>query len=177
MSKKTFIGIILGIVAAGLIALIVVLGFKFFWKDNAPSEGSTAPQEITQGVLELESVDAKPGEEITIPIKFSNNPGVWAINLIANYDDELLTYVSCENGNLFDECESHASGETFRALFMQSDITNVDKSGKVGSITFKVSENAAAGKYTVKISEATSICNIDEVTVTPQYINCEITVK
>ncbi len=184
MNKKTFLSIILAIVAAGLIAVIIVLAVGFFSKDDSPISNHLPEEELTvnAGVLELGSATAKAGEEITVPITLKKNPGVWGLQLHFDYDKDALTYVGISNKEFFDEYDVNINNGMGIINTYQSDITTVNKDGTVAELTFKINPDTKPGKYTLKIAE-TTFCPtfeedvVDEISVVPQYINSEITVE
>ncbi len=179
MNKKTFLGILLGIMAAVLVAVIVILSVKFFFPAENPSSGETGTEipAVEAGILEIGKASGKPGDEVTVPVTFKENPGVWAISLMLGYDETALTYVEYTEGDIFDEYDVYADSGMFRSLFNASGITNVKGNGNVVDITFKINEDAQPGDYELTITDGTNLCDEDEASVLPKLVHGNITVE
>lgn len=90
-----------------------------------------------------QAVTAKPGDTVTIPVSVSNTDA-HVILLIFDYDENILEFVS-------NECWGpNTQYSKYRMLMF--DAINLLPSGQMGTITFRVKEDAPFGTYTIPYS-------------------------
>lgn len=201
MNKKLLIAIISAVVALAIIAVGAVLIVKSFKaKDNGDSsDGSSAlvssgessnvtssdqqeTETIKKGGVNLPQVKAKSGEIVEVPIKITENPGIFAGQFQFIFDSNALEYVDYEKGDILDEYEVVPSDGEINCIItgnQMKDNQYVDstKNGTVITFKFKVKSDAKKGDYTIKLGEKTMLCNIDEKVVSPKIGEGKITVK
>lgn len=119
--------------------------------NNTQSETITAP------TLTVSSITAVPGNVVQIAVSIHNNPGIVAMLLNLEFDNSAMTLTKAVSGNAvkdvltFTKSRTLESGSKF--LWDGQEIAAEDiKDGEVLILTFSVNENAAAGKYPIKIS-------------------------
>ena len=76
------------------ICMILLLGFSLTFAVRA-----SEPQPEAGCVIFAETVEAVPGEEVTVPVHITGNPGFTNFAIFLEYDRELLTVKSVETKN------------------------------------------------------------------------------
>lgn len=166
--KKLIIIIVAAVLAVALLAVGTVYTVKYI-KEN-----------VGDSILSLESKTALAGDTIKLSFTISKNHGLWGGQIVINYDADNLTFVSCANGVVFDECEANATdGGKLMVLVTQSDLENTDADGVVATLNFEIKDSAAKGDYDIEFSTDTNLCDIDEPEdlIVPLFENGKITVK
>lgn len=187
-TKKIVIIVVSAVLAALIVAAGIILIFMNFNAEtetasynsevvSVSSDSSSEEESVSGGVLEISSHTASVGDTVSVTVDFKENPGIWGIQLILDYDSSALEYVSYTEGELFPDYEVHPTEGQIRALALPKDLNNATESGTVVKYNFKVKNGTKAGDYEIKVNGTTSICNADEVTVSPKIVNGKITVK
>jgi hypothetical protein len=97
------------------------------------------------GTFSAENVTAAPGEEVTVDITLSGNPGVSAIALNVEYSDKLELLSADDGGLLGDKTHGNdLSANPYKFTWNNYD-SNKTGNGVVATLTFKVSDAAAIG--------------------------------
>ncbi|MBE6696659.1 MAG: hypothetical protein E7587_09455 [Ruminococcaceae bacterium] len=104
------------------------------------TEPSVAPVAPT---IVLDTVVAENGEA-TLTLEIKNNPGLAAINITPDYDEEALTLTTSniKNGDIFPTLDKGVN------LFFSAD-ENCYDDGVLATLKFTVNEGTAAGTYPV----------------------------
>ncbi len=200
MNKKLIIGIIAGVVALAVIITAAVLVIKSFpdkndggessnpttsdistSSDNGSSSDTTAPQvggTVDAGSLGIKDISAKVGDTVKIPVKISDNPGIFAGQFYFEYDATALEYIDYEQSKLFSDYEVEGKDGVVACIISREVSDNDTKeNGDIITLVFDVKKDAKAGDYTIKIGDKTLICNLDEQIITPKIESGKITVK
>lgn len=144
-----------------------------------------------KAVLEAENVTAKAGKTVEMEIYLNNNPGTSTVDVDLRYDTEVLTPVSFKaagdlNGNGFffsnltddDEYGLFSDDDGTYAHGMWFNVSDFTGNGKVMTVTFEVSEDAAAGEYPVTFNEnEDDLVNEDLENVETVYLEGSVTVS
>ena len=141
-----------------------------------------------KGMITVDSVSAKVGEKVTVPIKMEQNPGLLAIVFSVTYNKDVLSFDSINySGKLFskDEIEinSDLTGEVVLSLMTSSLTKDVTGTGEIASIVFTVNKNATNGTYPITANVTSSgnmsgqAVNASEQLVDFDFINGTITVS
>lgn len=117
------------------------------------------------------------GDNVVIPLKLSKNSGMWGGQIIINYDSDAIDFVSCENGELFEECASNDNEGQLSILVNQSNLKNTKKSGILLNLKFTVKETAKSGSYKLSFDKDTNFCDADAELVDVELKSGEIIVK
>ena len=161
MNKKIVLGIVIGVIAVALVAVVLVLT-------------------LGNGGIKESNV-YKQGDIVKIPIEVTKNPGMIIAKTIVNFDSSVLEYIECENGLFTDNTVSAVDGKA--TCLLMADFTktaeDITKTGTAATLEFKVKEGAKAGEYAISIDEKNSeYANINEKFVTPNVSVVEkITIK
>ena len=107
-------------------------------------EPTPTPTSAGTLVISIEKATCEPGETVSIVISAVENPGVAYLRATLDYDESVLTLVSVENGDLFDSFTSDKN-------LTWDSANDVTANGKLATVSFKVSENAAEGEYLIKL--------------------------
>ncbi len=105
----------------------------------------TVPDD-TVGTIVLSDAQARPGEEFTLTVDLTSNPGVFALRFHVDYDSSLLRFLGAEDGSL--------TGWTFDAeagMLLWDSPTAADKTDTEGIVKlhFQVLKEAAYCETTV----------------------------
>lgn len=141
-----------------------------------------------KGMITVDSVSAKVGEKVTVPIKMQQNPGLLAIGVTVTYDKNVLTYDSVNySSKLFTQPEIDVNpsnpGEIVFTFMTASLTDNVTGTGELASIVFTVNKNAVNGTYPITANVTSSgnmsgqAVNASEQLVDFDFINGTITVS
>ena len=102
--------------------------------------------------------DAKggKGDTVTVTVTIENNPGVWGMDLLVDYDHNALTLTYVKNGDFFKDSE-WTPGNLEKSVYILSyEYTSLDqnvtkKKGVLAILTFKIKQGASGSSaVTVK---------------------------
>ena len=101
------------------------------------------------------------GNEVTVDIECSGNPGIGSWQLIVNYDKTYLELKSVNtNDSVFKEngitqTSKDINDYPYHMAWAYGQ-ENVKANGKVATLTFNIKSNAAPGNYTINVDEFTA---------------------
>lgn len=106
----------------------------------------------TSPKITISNETALPGKEVTIDISITNNPGIMAMTFSVAYDNNQFEFVSYSKGYISNPQASMNHSDKGYIAF--SILENADKTntGNIMSLTFKIKDKAAAGKYPIKLA-------------------------
>ncbi len=148
-----------------------------------PSSGSTVSQPSadvpsSQGVtLSLEEVQATKGSTFTVAANITADSSLAAVDFEIDYDPDLISYVSYEKGNAVGAgmCDGNeVSSGKFH--FTMITLSELKKAGSMFVVTFKVADNAPAGKIPLTLTCQTS-CDFDINSIPVTCVSGSVTVK
>lgn len=153
---------------------------------SASSTSVTLKKAVTAtGKVSLESVSGSLGENVTIPVKIAENPGIAGFKFKINYDKSTLVPVSIEKGTVLNAgtltSNIQQSGDLASLDYVSafwSNPANVTANGEILRVTFKISENAKEGTYPVTISYETGDVtnqNYDDVELATENGSVKVT--
>ncbi len=105
--------------------------------------------------ITVSTVSAKPGDTVDVAVTFANNPGIMGATLTVTYDDNALTLQSVQDGGILGTQSHKPELKSPYTLAWSDDtaVTNNTSNGVAATLTFKVSNKAAAGKsYPIAVS-------------------------
>ncbi len=122
-----------------------------------PGKITVAGKEAEKGEITVGSVNAVPGETVTVPVAMTKNPGINTFSLGFNYDTAKLSLIDVE--------VSEGLGGQFtyskKAVWLNS--KDITYTGEILSLNFKVLDNALAGEAAVTVTyNVGDISNYDE---------------
>lgn len=161
MNKKLVLTIISVILAVALITTGVILIIN--------NVGDT--------VVSFESKTALAGDTVKIPFSIAKNHGIWGAEVHISYDPDVLSFASCANGDVFDECEVNDENGTVNLIINQSALKNSKSNGVIAILSFKISDAAQSGDYEISFDDDTAFCDIESELVEVVLENGVITVK
>lgn len=113
---------------------------------------------VCQGALAAETpafsasgASGEPGDEVTVDINISNNPGVVTFRLNVSYDTSALTLTGAK-AKSFSSATFGPLQSPLSILWNESASPNNTANGTVASLTFKINKGTAPGKYSVNVS-------------------------
>ena len=130
-------------------------------------------------VLSMEQKTALAGDYVSLSVNIKNNHGIYYGLVNVSYNADVIEFVSCEGGEVFNECESNDVGGTVIFIVNQSDLSNSHIDGKVATLNFKIKDSAVKGDYDISFDKETAFCNLSEPEdlIIPEFKNGKITVK
>ena len=133
----------------------------------------------TDGTITVSDVKATAGSTIAVPVKISNNPGIFGAQLTITFD-EGLTLLEGINGNALASHQMTPPG-TFTSpcnfVWDKTELADEDiADGVLLTLKFKTPANAQLGaKYNISVSyDSGDILNKDENSISPNIINGSI---
>lgn len=133
-------------------------------------------------VIELQGANGKPGDEITVNLKLSNNPGVRILGGKISFDRTKLEYVSCELKGLEkaknkDIQYNDKSGNiVFYATAERADAETINDNDTIAQIKLKI-KNDATGTAEVKINMEDVAIGINQAITDYEQKNATITIE
>ena len=168
MKKKTK-KIVIIIVSVILAVALIAMGIAFLVKYIKNNVGDTA--------IKFESQTALAGDTVKVPITISKNHGLFAGQIKIAYNPNTLSFVSCANGDVFDECEANANAGVLPILVTQSFLENTKLTGTVATVNFEIKEGAEKGVSDLIFDDTTDFCDKDSEFIDVKSENGKITVK
>ena len=136
------------------------------WEQNAPE---------TNAKLVVDGGRVRVGQEIQVPVRIEENPGVVSIEISVLYDETVLEWTAVTPG----EYGGTFLGEVGDSLtwYAEDPRENETKDGVFVTLSFRVKEDAAAGTTQVSVSyEEDDIYNADEENQAFQTVPGEIVI-
>lgn len=98
--------------------------------------------------ITMATINAKPGETVTVPVKIKNNMGITNLSMILGYDADDLTLDSVENGDVFAEGEFASDiRDDGSCKFTWKTASDNSNDGTLMNLTFTVKDTADKSKY------------------------------
>lgn len=137
-----------------------------------------AKLESNYPTLAMSNVECVAGEEITMTVKATKNPGIVGAQFYVNYDTNVMSYVSAKNGtgNFYFSASEVQGANPAKLVFANLSLKDVAGDFTVAEIKFAVNTNAKAGEYTVSLSSVEAY-DSDVVPITFYATNGSVTVK
>lgn len=110
--------------------------------------------------IEVSSVEAAPGETVTVSVSLVNNPGIACFELAVSYDTSKLEWTGVTSGGL-DGNWDVAVGETV----MWVNAENYTQDGEIFNLTFKVRDTASGSAEITLSYEAGEVFDENEADV------------
>ncbi len=128
-------------------------------------------------VITLSNATALAGDTVELPLEITKNHGIWGGQIIINYDTDAINFVSCSNGEVFDECEVNNNDGEVVLLVTQSALENTNVNGLIANLNFKIKISADKGSYDITFNADTNFCDSDEKLIELTLNKGKITVK
>lgn len=110
----------------------------------------------TNANVVVDSVKCVAGNRISVNVKLENNPGIWGMDLVVNYDKTKLTLNSVTNGMVFSDSEwtkGNLSGEKYILSYEAGGFENIIANGVIATLEFTVNDAANVNDfYEVSVS-------------------------
>lgn len=126
------------------VLLCIVIGFSLC--PSVLAENNTAK-------INVSSVDAMPGDVVSINISIDNNPGIMAMAFCVTYDNTALEYVQHEAG-IFSSFTYKDHIDKGHISFVNVGNKDNTSNGCFLSVSFKVKENAKPGKHVIALANS-----------------------
>ena len=133
--------------------LLVVLSVLMIASSMAvPSFAGTINVDLSM----TESIQAAPGDEITVDVFVDSNSGIASACLIMKYDTRYFSLSDVENGEIFNDGDLEINPKDNGSfMFMAINMgtwSNITKTGKLFSVKFKVLKTAYNGEHIISIA-------------------------
>ena len=102
----------------------------------------------------MSDAECAAGEEITLTVKATKNPGIVGAQFCVRYDANVMSYVSAKNGtgNFYFSASEVQGANPVKLVLANLNLKEVAGDFTVAEIKFAVNTNAKAGEYTVSLS-------------------------
>lgn len=132
---------------------------------------------VGNATLSLSSVNsAAIGDEVTLSLEISDNPGVTVLIFTSVYDKTRLSFMGIEhntNDSVFSLCRKSETDDKALCVAMG----DTSENGKILDLKFKVLDTAVSGRSKVTISVADGdMKNYNKDTITPQISEGYVTI-
>lgn len=108
-----------------------------------------------KGKIEGSSSTALRGETVELSLELKDNPGIWATKIKVKYNDSALTLKSVQAGSVFDGSELTFSKTLDKNPYVivatGNAVKNKTADGKIVTLKFAVSSDAAYKDYPIKV--------------------------
>ena len=101
--------------------------------------------------ISLSQEAAFPGEEATVDVMITGNPGIMSMTFSVTYDEECFEFVSFSKGFVTNPTYKNHSDKGYVA-FSISETSDKTNSGNILSVTFKVKDNTTPDTYPITIA-------------------------
>ncbi|MBR5473081.1 MAG: hypothetical protein IKU82_03735 [Clostridia bacterium] len=128
----------------------------------------------------VENQEVLAGDSIKIPIYIDKNNGLWMGIVEFNYNADVLEFVSCTTGDVFDGCEVNDTGNSVVFIVSQNDVKNTRADGVMATLNFNVKKTVEKGEYALDIDGIdTEFCTVEEPEelIKPKITDGVLTVK
>ena len=127
---------------------------------------------VVDGYITVKNGAGMPGKTAKVAIELKNNPGIAVMGFNVEYNREMMTLVSIQNGEVFEDAEIDGNPDRYPFAFLAyCDGGNTENDGVLVTLTFNLNENAPIDQsYPVTIS-ALEAANIDETDVLFEITN------
>ena len=135
-----------------------------------------AKKDKTSGTaITVESVTARAGKNVKIPVTLSGNPGIMALLIDFKFDPKVLEYVGFDKGKIFSDYEISDTDGNLRLICVENE--DVKGNGELLTLEFKVkSKDVKETEVSVEIVE-NSICNYNEELIAAKGKNGTVKIK
>ena len=118
------------------------------------------------------------GDNVTVSIDISGNPGVSAWHLDVAFDGSALELVSSDLNGVFGELNAEELSNPYKMTYADLKLRDSVINGKACELTFKIKDTASEGKYVINItdSEYNTFTNSEEKNIDFKLNNGTITV-
>ena len=125
----------------------------------------------TSASLSVSNKSVRAGDEFTLDVNITDNPGFCYLKLRLSYDKNKFELISADNGEVFPGSFSFSSD----AILFDSD-KNADSDGKLVTLKFKSKDDIDEGEYIISVNFVESY-NFDEENLTFASCSSSITVS
>ena len=165
MNKKLILIIVATILSAALITTGTIFAVRYI------------KTHVGKTVISFENETALAGDTVKLSFSINKNHGLWGGQIKINYDAKSLEFISCTNGNVFDECEINDTNGSVILVVNQSELVDSNVNGIIATLNFQINETAAKGDYEIEFDQITNFCDQESELVEPILQNGKITVK
>lgn len=107
--------------------------------------------EVDGPCVSVESKKASVASTVLITVCLNENPGIWGMDLVVNYDKTQLTLTNVINGTVFSDSEwtpGNLSGNKYILSYEASGFDDITANGILATLEFTINETATADSFT-----------------------------
>lgn len=119
---------------------------------EVPERPSTPDLPADAPAFVVDQVTARAGETFTVAVRTQRNCGIVSLKLKMHYDSTALELVSIQEGDFSNLTFSPLTNNPFVINWVDSIHPNNTTNGAVAFVTFRVKEEATAGKYDIRLT-------------------------
>ena len=131
-------------------------------------------------VIKAKSARGTAGKTVRVEISVKNNPGMWGLDAVLNYDKSVMTLNDVENGTVFDDSaftKGNLESDSYILSYENPDIADVTDDGVLAVLIFEIKDTAEKGNYPVTLKyRPGDIVNSEEKMVDFFIVNGDVEV-
>jgi len=110
----------------------------------------TEPEPQIEAKIIVSNEKGLPGDTVTVPVSISDNPGIAGFTFVFDYDTSAMTLTGISKGTVLQDgtFTPNVAGKTLNWF----NAVNVTENGTLFNLTFKLSQSAAVGDYSVTVA-------------------------
>ena len=101
-------------------------------------------------IITISNESAKPGQEVTVDVTISNNPGIMAMAFSIKYDNTQFEFIDVTKGFISAPTYKDHADKGYIS-FSVSETADKKNDGNIMSLKFKIKDSATPGKYAVNL--------------------------
>lgn len=166
-----------------LVLLAIILALSVLMTSAFSVTASAAGK----GKITISSAQAKAGGTVEVTISMTTNPGMATAEFEIQFNSDILTLTNVKDEGFITTNDAQSAGPVHSDqkispyhLSWCNDLakSNITKTGKMVTLTFKVSDNAKAGTYDIKVDPKTvEIYDYNIKDVAFDFVNGSVTVS
>lgn len=123
--------------------------------------------------IAVDTVSAKAGEEVTVPIRVTENSGFGGFKAVLTYDAEKLTFESLKNVDVISSGLIDTKNEAGTLTVVYANTNQLTAAGKILEVTFTVAEGVEDGDIalTLEMSELFGYTDNKDVVPVPAQVS------
>ena len=131
-------------------------------------------------VIKAKSARGTAGKTVRVEISVKNNPGMWGLDAVLNYDKSVMTLNDVENGTAFDDnafTKGNLESDSYILSYENPNIADVTDDGVLAVLIFEIKDTAEKGNYPVTLKyRPGDIVNSEEKMVDFFIVNGDVEV-
>lgn len=130
-------------------------------------------------VVSLDDITIAPGGTGKIPVRLTNNPGFFGINIMIPYDESAMEVTAVTFGEILSETEMSETNVRNGKIYVAgqvADFNNIEKDGVLAYIEVAIKSSTPSGEYEMKPADS-FVFNVEEEEIPCKVTGSKIMVK